>query len=210
MGLLDEEEDYNKYREIGFDNYDRRLGHLESEFSNVRDDLNVLKVEFKSELSDLRSETRAGQAEVVATLKYFSKEVGMLTNKPPTNIIGWIGTAVIIVLLMGSVGALVTNNISAQSVGMSEIQDRRLEAIEGSIVSYYDKMIDRAHFQGRQEERNADFEKQLEHLDFQHHATRDELKRLAEDSAAGEVSRRAIGDYAKETRNLVEKFRQEK
>jgi len=134
-------------------------------------------------------------------------EQHLLAPKPPVNYGVWVGVGITLLFGFGSLIMAGTGYVDVQLGHMRE----SIHTIDASIDKYRDDRAEDAVVDKAEAYEAGVIRGELsalghlvQHMDERRHKADERIVKLEEKAAAGEVSRRAIGDYAKEIAGKVQ------
>ena len=131
-------------------------------------------------------------------------EQHLLTPKPPVNYGVWVGLGITLLFGFGSLIMAGTGYVDIQ-LGHLRTSVANINTDIDAISEYESDRnalrADEAYNRGVARGEINSLSEMIKHMDERRHRADERIVRLEEKAAAGEVSRRAIGDYAKEIAN---------
>ena len=159
-----------------------QIRHLEARYSHLDQRVGTIS----EDLSSMKA-TLGG---VVDTLNRVANDL-----KPqPASVTAWLGVALVVAGMLGSTAWGVQQYVGMQ---LNPVQDRITELREGVVTNK--EFRHQMHFEiGKLQHTDKVHDEKLYHYDELMHKSDDRVNELEKQAAAAEVSRRSIGDYAKE------------
>lgn len=128
-------------------------------------------------------------------------EQHMLTPKPPVNYGVWVGLGVTLLFGFGSMMAAMSSYLDMQLNNVRYV----LDDVQGEMDTHashrqedFSRQVAEAFTSGIRAGKLEDMSFQLQHLDEREHLMDARVRKVEEEAAAGEVSRKAIGAYMKQ------------